>query len=136
MRGAGIEVTQNYTKKPEMPPITFVGILCKIRAVLCSKIADVQDVRSWKLVYFRKIFRFLLHNTRDVTRGARSTILWAPNYCGRPKSTNNDISTFFKTVHLFPKDLRFEQRVGKLTSCPRCHLTLLRPSCTMHITIV
>ena len=46
MRGAGIEVTQNYTKKPEMPPITFVGILCKIRAVLCSKIADVHDVRN------------------------------------------------------------------------------------------
>jgi len=46
MREAGIEVTQNYTKKPEMPPITFVGILCKIRAVLCSKIADVHDVRT------------------------------------------------------------------------------------------
>jgi len=61
MRGAGIEVTQNYTKKSEMPPITFVGILCKIRAVLCSKTADVHDVRNWKLVYFRKIFRFLLH---------------------------------------------------------------------------
>ena len=69
MRRAGIEVTQNYTKKPEMPPITFAGILCKIRAVLCSKIADVHNVRTWKLVYFRKIFRFLLHNTRDVTRG-------------------------------------------------------------------
>jgi len=24
-RGAGIEVTQNYAKKHEMPPVTFVG---------------------------------------------------------------------------------------------------------------
>jgi len=39
MRGAGIEVTQNYTKKLEMPPITFVVSLCKIHVVLCSKIA-------------------------------------------------------------------------------------------------
>ena len=46
MRGAGIEVTQNYTTKPEMPPVTFVGILCKIRAVLCSKIADV-GLENW-----------------------------------------------------------------------------------------
>ena len=29
-RGVGMGVSQNYTKKPEMPPITFVGILCKI----------------------------------------------------------------------------------------------------------
>jgi len=42
----GIEVTQNYTNKPEMPPVTFVGILCEIHAVLCSKIADVHDVRT------------------------------------------------------------------------------------------
>jgi len=70
-RGAGIEVTQNYTKKPAMPPVTFVGSLCKIHAVLRSKLADVHDVRTWKFVYFRKIFRFSLHNTRDVTRGAR-----------------------------------------------------------------
>ena len=61
-----------------MPPVTFVGSLCKIQAVglLCSKIADVHgieihDVRTWKFVYCRKKFRFLLHNTRDVTRGAR-----------------------------------------------------------------
>jgi len=33
-RGSGIEVTQKYTEKPEMPPVTFVGNLCKINAVL------------------------------------------------------------------------------------------------------
>jgi len=38
-RGAGIEATQkNYTKKPEMPAVTFVGSLCKIHAVLWSKL--------------------------------------------------------------------------------------------------
>ena len=58
-----------------MPPVTFVGSLCKIHAELCSKIADVHgievhNVRTWKFVYIRKTFRFLLNNTRDVTRGA------------------------------------------------------------------
>jgi len=65
---------------------------------LCSKIADVHgievhDVRTWKFVYFRKIFRFLLHNTRDVTRskGRNST---APNHCEGPKSFSNSRPTF------------------------------------------
>jgi len=43
-RVAGLEVTQNYTKKPEMPPVTFVGSLCKIYAVLHSKIAEVHGI--------------------------------------------------------------------------------------------
>jgi len=38
----------------------------KTHATLCSKIADVHgievhDVRTWKFVYFRKLFRLLLH---------------------------------------------------------------------------
>jgi len=42
---------KNYTKKLEMPPVTFAGSLCKIHAVLSSKIAnahgvDVRDVRT------------------------------------------------------------------------------------------
>jgi len=45
-RWAGTEVTQNYTKKPEMPPVTFVGSLCKIHHLLFSKIADVHDVQT------------------------------------------------------------------------------------------
>ena len=60
-RGVSMEVTQNYTKKPEMPPVTFVVSLCKIHALLFSKIADVHDVRTRKSVCFRKIFRFPLH---------------------------------------------------------------------------
>jgi len=43
-RGAGVEVAQNYTKKPEMPPATFVGSLCKIHALLFSKIADAYGI--------------------------------------------------------------------------------------------
>jgi len=31
-------------KKPEMPPVTFVGGLCKFHAVLRSKIADVIGI--------------------------------------------------------------------------------------------
>jgi len=45
-RGGVIEVTQDYTNKPEMPLVTFVGSLCKIHAVLRSKTADVHDVRT------------------------------------------------------------------------------------------
>jgi len=46
------------------------------RRLLCSKIADlhgieVHDVRTRKFVYFRKIFRILLKNIRDVTKGRR-----------------------------------------------------------------
>ena len=61
-----------------MPPVTFTGSLCKFHVVLCSKIAEdvhgieVHDIRIWKFVYFRKLFRFLLHNTRGVTRGHNS----------------------------------------------------------------
>jgi len=43
-RGSGIEVTQIYTEKPEMPPVTFVGNLCKIHHLLFSKIADVHGI--------------------------------------------------------------------------------------------
>jgi len=37
-RRAGIEVTQIYTKKPEMPPVTFAGSLCKIHAICVRKL--------------------------------------------------------------------------------------------------
>jgi len=41
-----MEVAQNYKKKPEMPPVTFVRSLCTIHALLFLKIADVHDVRT------------------------------------------------------------------------------------------
>ena len=44
-----------------------------------------------------------------------------------PKSPNNVRSTFFNTVNLLPKELRFEHGGAKLASCPRRHLTSLRP---------
>jgi len=125
-----------------MQPGNFVVSLCKLYAVgliLCSKIADVHgievnDVLTWKFVYFQKSFRFLLHSTRDVTRGQGGTISRAPNHYGRAKSHSNVITTFFKTVglHLFPKDLRFEHGGAKLVSFPRRHLTSLR-SCTSRL---
>jgi len=59
-RWAGIEVTQNYTKKHEMPPVTFIGSLSKIHHLLFSKIADVHDVQTGKLVCFRKIFAIFI----------------------------------------------------------------------------
>jgi len=44
-----------------------------------------------------------------------------------PKSLNNITSTSFNTVHLLPKDLRFEYGGAKLASCPGRHLTSIRP---------
>jgi len=125
-----------------MQPITFVVSLCKLYAVgliLCSKITDVHgievnDVLTWKFVYFQNIFRFLLHNTRDVTRGQGGIISRAPNHYGGAKSHSNVATTFFKTVglHLLPKDHRFEHGGVKLVSFPRRHLTSLR-SCTSRL---
>ena len=44
-----------------------------------------------------------------------------------PKRPNNVTSSFFKTVHLLPKNLRFENGDAKLASHPWLNLTLLRP---------
>jgi len=45
---------------------------------------------------------------------------------GMPKSPNNVTSTFLHTIHLLPKDLRFEYRGAKLAYCPeRNHVTPL-----------
>jgi len=47
-----------------------------------------------------------------------------------PKSPNNAASTLFNTVHLFPKDLRFEGGTwwGRQTCfCPGHHIASLRP---------
>jgi len=49
---------------------------------------------------------------------------------GALKSPNSATSSFFNTVHLFPKDLKFEHGGAKLVSCPGRHLTSLRP-CTV-----
>jgi len=64
----------------------------------------------------------------------RRVTMGAPNHCGppngcggAPKSPNNVTSTFFNTVHLLPKGLRFEHGSAKVASCPGRHITSLRP---------
>jgi len=46
---------------------------------------------------------------------------------GGPTSFKIVASTSFNAVNLLPKGLRFEQGGDKLSSCPGCHLTSLRP---------
>ena len=65
-------------------------------------------------------------------QGRRITMV-ALNHCGgaewlrgAPKSPNNVTSTFLNTVHLLPKDLKFEHGGPKLTCCHGRHLTSLR----------
>jgi len=84
------------------------------------------------LFCFRKIFRFLLHITRGVTRGDKRHNSPGAESLRGPKSHNNVISTSFNTLYLLPKDLRFEHEGVKLVSCPRRRLTLLRP-CTSRL---
>jgi len=74
------------------------------------------------------------HFNQDITRAERGAqFLGGPVTMGRrmttgsPKSHNNVTSTFFNTLHLLPKYLRFERGGGKLASCPRRHLTSLYP---------
>jgi len=71
---------------------------------------------------------------RDVTREARGkqfpsakSLRGALNDCGAPKIPNNVTSTFFNTVHLLPKNIRFKHGGTKIAFCPRHHLALLRP---------
>ena len=49
---------------------------------------------------------------------------------GAPKSPNNVTSTFFNTVHLLSKDIKFEHGGAKLASCPgRCPTSLRMVVC-------
>ena len=74
---------------------------------------------------------------RQITAGGTEW-LW-----GAPKSPYNVTSTFFNTVHLLLKDLRFEHGVVKVASCPGRHLSSLCPwfcrtltkSCQFHCQI-
>jgi len=74
---------------------------------------------------------------RDETRGAQ--LSGAVHYGGAeslggaellreaPKSPNNVTSTFFNTVNLLSKELRFDHVGAKLVFCPGRHLTSLHP---------
>ena len=132
---AGSEVTQKLHEETW----NAASNLCRQSVqALCGRpnivFENFNDVLTWKSVSFEKTFRFLLHNTRDVTRGQRGTISRAPNRYMGAKSRSNVITTFFKTVglHLLPKDPRFEHRGAKLVSFPRRHLTSLC-SCTSRL---
>jgi len=113
-----------------MPPVTFVISMCKLYAVgliLCSKIADVRgievhDVRTWKFVCFQKIFRFLLHNTKDVTKGAKRH-----SFSGaKSLRWGKKLQQYYK--HFFQKSTFAYERPqvhtwGRQTCIPRRHLT-------------
>jgi len=57
-------------------------------------------------------------------RGKRGTFpgrlitIGAPNHCGGADNTKNVTSTFFNTVNLFAKELKFEHGDAKFASCP------------------
>jgi len=77
----------------------------------------------------------LSDSSRGVTTGGKGGILpgrqvnmGVPNHCGRaPKCPNNVTSTFFNTVDLLPKKLRFEHGEWGRQTCflPRALSTLV-----------
>ena len=106
--------------------------LCNIHGVLCSKIADVHgievhDVRTLKFVYFQKIFRFLLHTIRDVTKGARGHNSPDGESLRGAKSHNNVIRNFSKQ-YICLRKTQVRTWGAKLVYCPRRRLTSLRLS--------
>jgi len=84
---------------------------------------DEKYLWNWKLhrwILVRGVTRGAQFPGRWITMGRRSTA-WCV------KNPNNVASTFFTTIYLHPKDLRFEHGGTKLAFCPGRHLTLLRP---------
>ena len=90
--------------------------------------------RPWHHV---DLLRNLGLHCRGVTRGERghnypgAESLWGRRITAEGAENPNSItSAFFNTLHLLPKDLRFEHGGAKLASCPGRHLTSLRMCCT------
>ena len=115
-----------------------------IRRILVENSETMSSFATATVSFYSKPnkTRWHLYGRRGVTRGQLGAIPRVPNHYGQrlmtagaPKSPNNVTSTFFNTVHLLPKDLKFEQGGAKRASCPGRCLTSLRPlygrvSCT------
>jgi len=89
-------------------------------------------VRSWIQDHRNEIYCWYRQGRNE--GGKRGKIPRAPNHCGGakslrgvPENPNNITTTFFNTVDLLPKDLKFEHGGAKLASCPEHHITSLRP---------
>jgi len=105
--------------------VRFDFFLQKLNFMLTRElvIPKIKNIANERMVYKQR-----------VTRGQGSTISRAPNHYGgaetlrrAPKSPNNLTGTFFNTVNLPPKELRFQYGGAKRASCPGGHLTSLRP---------
>ena len=87
-----------------------------------------------KIFYFREMFHVLLNNNRDLTRGARGENSPDTESLLVTKKSQQCHKHFFERAQLLPRDVRFEHGGAKLVSCPRLHLTWLRP-CTSRLSI-
>ena len=90
-------------------------MLLKIGIILCGASDDLHYLFCvWICLQGRTRGR-----QRDTISGRRTTAV-------APKKINNVTRSFFSTVHLLPKDLRFEHGGAEFASCPGSHLTSLR----------
>jgi len=84
-------------------------------------------------------FSDFLHNTRNVTKGGKGAQFRGRRVTVGAKKSQQCHRHFFQnsSLHLFPKDLRFEHGGAKLVSCPRQGANESRYLVTpLHITIV
>ena len=79
--------------------------------------------RSWNEFWINIVCRGVTRGEREAQFPGRQITMGAPIYCGALKSPNSVTSTFFNTVHLVPKDLRFKHGGAKFASCFGRHLT-------------
>ena len=111
-----------------MPGGSVVTTLTQKRAVFpvfSSRdvtLGQMRKIGTHSIIYrFDAALQFMNASCRGVMREERGTVPRSSNHHGGPKSlrgaprkNNNVTSTFFSTVHLLPKDLRFERGGDKL----------------------
>jgi len=100
-----------------MPPVTFIGSVCKIHVVLCSKIADIHGIEVHDVcnLFIFGHFSDFYCITPEVSRGG-GQFPGGRITAGGQKVTTMSKGLFFKIVHLLPKDFRFEHGGTKLVS--------------------
>jgi len=124
-----------------MPPVTFIGSLCKIHVALCSKIADAHgiEVHNVGSLFIFGHFSDFCCITPEVSRGVQEgPIPRGPNHCGG-RITVGAKKSHKCQKHFFQKSTFASERPQVRTwghqTCffPQAPSNLVTP---LHITIV
>jgi len=113
----------------------------------CERVMETRAEFHFSWVYtfsamLSSLRNWANHDSRGVTMGDKGDTIprapdhyGAPNHCGGrqmsprgAENLNNFTSTFFNTINVLPKNLRFEHGGAKLASCPGPRLTSYAPA--------